>query len=385
MKKGLVVFVALLLTMCFIAGCASAPAAGSGTASKTPSAKGENGGAEDSPAAAGGTGEKLYIGLAIRGLTNPYYVAIEAAAQKFAKYLNDNGQEAEVVTLPCDGSDDAQLSGVKDFIAAHGENSILYVDPNNAPNAVPIAEYCEENGVFWQTTWSTSDDLRLTDNNYYLFHQTLADEDSGYKIAKAMFDSFEKPGEGNVLAILGMQANSASINRKAGLDKALAETPGVKLLDTQAGDWDAQKAYTITETWLSKYDNIDGIWVANDEMALSVAELLDSKGLTGKVKVVAIDGTPDGVQAVADGKMVATVYSNPDLQAGLGCAYLYKAWNGDIKPEELTAEQRSFLTEGVLITADTVEEFQNTEFDYDYSKPEVMVYQALDIPLVEGY
>lgn len=374
MKKRILSVVLVVAMMFLFAGC---------------SAKDDNassaGGEGKQEASGGSSDETLYIGVAIRGLTNPYYVSIADAAENFAAWLEEQGQPAEVVVLSCDGSDDQQVTGAKDFIAAHGQNCILYVDPNNSPVALPIAEACEEAGVYWQTTWSTSDDLNIADYPHYLFHQTLADEDSGYKTATAMFESFDTPNEGKILAVLGLEANSASINRKAGLERALEENPGVELLESQPADWDAQKAYTIVETWLSKYSDIDGIWVANGEMALSVCELLDSKGLSGQIKVTAIDGTPDEITAVEDGKIVATVYSNPNLQAGLGCAYLYQAWSGEIKSEDLTAEQRCFLTEGVLVTADTVDEFNNMDFTYDYSNPQEIIYQPLDIPLVEGY
>lgn len=374
MKKRILSVVLVVAMMFLFVGCSSKKA---DTSSADDETKQESAG--------GSSGETLYIGMSIRGLTNPYYVSIADAAENFAAWLEEQGQPAEVVVLSCDGSDDQQVTGVKDFIAAHGENCILYVDPNNAPVALPIAEACEEAGVYWQTTWSTSDDLNIADYPHYLFHQTLADEASAYATATAMFESFDTPNEGKILAIQGMDANSASINREAGLMRALEENPGVELLESQPADWDAQKAYTIVETWLSKYDDIDGIWVANGEMALAVCELLESKGLSGEVKVTGIDGIPDEITAVEDGKITATMYSNPYLQAGLGCAYLYQAWSGNINSEDLTAEQRCFLTEGVLVTADTVEEFKNTDFNYDYSDPQVMIYQALDLPLVEGY
>ena len=342
--------------------------------------------AEDTAAAddaADAPKEKIYLGMAIRSLTNPYYIQLQEGAEMFADWLIANGQDAEVVMLVSDGSDEKQLSDINAFIAAHGENCILYVDPNNAPNAIPIAEACEDNGVYWETTWSTAEDIKIKDFEYYVFHQTLDDRGSGYAISKAMFEQFDTPGEGKVLAIQGMLANSAAINRFKGLEDALAEYPGVELLDDQAGDWDPQKAYTIAETWLSKYDDIAGIWVANDSMALAVVELLEAKGLIGDVKVVGVDGIPDAVTAIQEGKMTATVYSDPYKQGGGSLAYLYQIWMGNIAVSSLTDEQRCFLTEGVLVTADTVDAFANSTPEFDYGDPQTMIYKLWDIPAIQ--
>jgi len=240
-----------------------------------------------------------------------------------------------------------------------------------------------KNGVYWETTWSTAEDIKIKDFEYYAFHQTLDDRGSGYAISKAMFDQFDTPGEGKVLAIQGMLANSAAINRFKGLEDALAEYPGVELLDDQAGDWDPQKAYTIAETWLSKYDDIAGIWVANDSMALAVVELLEAKGLIGDVKVVGVDGIPDAVTAIQEGKMTATVYSDPYKQGGGSLAYLYQIWMGNIAVSSLTDEQRCFLTEGVLVTADTVDAFANSTPEFDYGDPQSMIYKLWDISAIQ--
>jgi ribose transport system substrate-binding protein len=404
MKKKIIAgLIAAVMSVSLLAGCggssdsstsegssaSSASEASSGSTTEASSGSSEESSAQ-SVAEATDTGvipsdETLYIGVSIRGLTNAYYNSIKEAAEDFAAWLTENGQPAEVTVLECNSSDDAQVSDATAFIAAHGQNCILYVDPNNAPVAVPIAEACEAAGVYWCTVWSSSDDLDINDYEYYVFHETLADELSGYQTATGMFEQFDTPGEGKVLAILGLEANSASINRKIGLDNALAENPGVELVEVQACDWDAQTAYNTAETWLSKYDDIDGIWCANDDMALAVCELLDSKGLAGEIKVTGVDGIPDAVTSIEEGKLTATVYSNPYLQAGLGCAYLYKAYSGQIVTTDLTAEERCFLTEGFLITPDTVDEFNSMDFTYDYSDPSIMIYEPLDLPLVANY
>ena len=323
---------------------------------------------------------KLYVGISIRSLTNPYQVTEIEGAQMFVDYLNSIGQQCELQTLVCDSSDEKQANDVKAFIAKSEGNAILYLDPNDAAITPTIADLCEDAGVYLVTVWSKPDDISPMDYTKWIAHHTPDNVKSGYDIAVAMFNSFDTPGEGKILAVQGMLGNTSASDRFAGLQKALEENPNVELLADQAGDWDTKKALGIVETWLSKYKDIDGIWCANDSMALGVVQALKSAGLDKKVKVVGVDGIDDAVNFVKTGEMVATVGSNGWLQAGYSLALAYQCWNGTIKVEDLTQDQRMFNTKGLMISADTVaayeDEYINNKPEFDFSKPFDMIYKG---------
>ncbi|GDY53790.1 hypothetical protein SVIO_044130 [Streptomyces violaceusniger] len=66
----------------------------------------------------------------------------------------------------------------------------------------------------------------------------------------------------------------------------------------------------MTTNLLQGHPGIDGIFAENDEMALGAVKALGSKA--GKsVAVVGFDGTPDGLKAVANGTLAATVAQQP--------------------------------------------------------------------------
>jgi len=137
----------------------------------------------------------------------------------------------------------------------------------------------------------------------------------------------------------------------------------------------SQTAMDITETWLIKYPDVDGIWVANDAMAVGVVEILKAKGLNGKIKVVAIDCIPAGLEAVKVGDMTATFYPYPKLMGGYGVAIPHAALAGKIDPDALTKEQSCFLTPGVLVTTENAanfeEEVMNADPEIDFENPMV--------------
>jgi ABC-type sugar transport system substrate-binding protein len=298
--------------------------------------------------------EKIYLGVAIRSLSNPYHVAVKEGAEKLAEDLKANGYDVEVNVLLCEGSDDRQVSDIKALIARGGKNTVFYVDPNNAPNSAVIADICDDAGVYWASVWNLADDTYPMDYKYWVCHNSPDDVQAGYDIAVALFRSFKTPGKGKVLAVEGMMANTASQSRVAGLKKALAEYPDVELLDQQPAEWDMKLALSTTETWLSKYSEIDGIWAADDTMALGVVTALQNAGKNGKIGVVGVAGTLEAVNAIKAGDMTATWDVNGRLQGYYDCAWPLAARLGVIDVAGLPVSDRMFLTAGSVVSASNV-------------------------------
>jgi len=314
--------------------------------------------------------EPLTIAVSMRSTASEYHMQYVAGAELFAASLPEG--TAVVQALPCEGNDDKQINDINALIAAKGDNMILFIDANNAPNITPIAEACEEAGVYWCAAWNAPEGVLPTDYKYWVHFQSCDAVDQGYQIAKALFDSMPTPGQGKICVLEGLLANNANVDRMKGLQKALAEYPGIEVLDDQAGDWETGKALTITENWIAKYgDEMEGIWCACDDMAIGVVQALKAKGMNGKVKTTGVDGTTAAIDLVKSGDLACTIMNNGWLQAGYGAAYAYAAKTGVIDTETMDDTHRMFLTSGFLVTPDTLDEYQKTFVDaapsYDYT------------------
>jgi len=169
--------------------------------------------------------EKLLVGVSVRSLGNPYHLSVTEGAQMFVDSLPEGSAELQILT--CEGSDEKQINDIKALIARGGKNTILYVDPNQSPNCAAIAQICEDAGVYWTSVWNPAEGVYPMDFDYYVMHQSPDNEQMGYDIAVELFKNLETPYKGKVLAVQGMLANLAAIGRFKGLQKALAEYPGV--------------------------------------------------------------------------------------------------------------------------------------------------------------
>lgn len=314
--------------------------------------------------------EPLTIAVSMRSTASEYHMQYVAGAELFAASLPEG--TAVVQALPCEGNDDKQINDINALIAAKGDNMILFVDANNAPNIVPIAEACEEAGVYWSAAWNAPEGVLPTDYDHWVTFQSCDAVEQGYLIAKTLFESFPTPGQGKICVLEGLLANNANTDRMKGLKKALDEYPGIEVLDDQAGDWETGKALTITENWIAKYgEEMTGIWCACDDMAIGVVQALKAKGLNGKIKTTGVDGTSAAIALVESGDLACTIMNNGWLQAGYGAAYAYAAKTGVIKTSEMDNTHRMFLTSGFLVTPDTMDEYRKTFVEnapaYDYN------------------
>jgi ribose transport system substrate-binding protein len=113
--------------------------------------------------------------------------------------------------------------------------------------------------------------------------------------------------------------------------------------------------------WLTQYgDDIDGVWAANDDMALGALEALRADGRAGKVPVTGIDGTQLAVEAVMAGEMAGTVAWDPYWQGGMGLSIGYHAKTGGFDPATQPKDHREFYGKGVIITSENAKEYYET-------------------------
>ena len=114
-------------------------------------------------------------------------------------------------------------------------------------------------------------------------------------------------GKGRFVELLGKESDTNAGVRSKGYNDVLTQYPDLKKVAKQSANWDQQEAFTKMETIIQRNRNIDGVIAGNDTMALGAVAALKSAGLTGKVKVVGFDGSPDAVSAIKKGQMDATV------------------------------------------------------------------------------
>jgi len=137
-----------------------------------------------------------------------------------------------------------------------------------------------------------------------------------YKVGRATAEALMKTlgGKGNVVIIEGVKGSISNQDRTRGLTDVVKEHPNVKLLATQAGNFQRLNALQVMENLMQSFPQIDGVMAANDAMAIGAIEALDAANR--KSIVVGINGTKEAVEGVKAGKLLASGQADPFMQ---GC------------------------------------------------------------------
>ncbi|MCF7548614.1 sugar ABC transporter substrate-binding protein [Pseudonocardia sp. WMMC193] len=288
----------------------------------------------------------------VRSLTNPYEAAWVAGSQAYADSLG-----IELKTIVYNGDSQQALSQLQSVLAG-GKKVLLNINPNTTADTPAIVEAVKNAGGFVVTQWSKPDDLNPWDvGDNWVAYVSYDGLQQGRETGAALAQSLN--GRGGVIALQGLLANDISKSRFAGFQEGLSATPGVTVLDQQPADFDRNKAYSTTKTLLNKYgDEVKGVWAATDSMALGALQAVTEAGKAGQIKIASsADSTPEGLQAIQRGDMVATYSTDPYYNGAMGLALAYQAATGKVQVGTLPHSDRSFYVQQFLVTKENVDRF----------------------------
>ncbi|MCK6189416.1 MULTISPECIES: substrate-binding domain-containing protein [unclassified Pseudomonas] len=122
--------------------------------------------------------------------------------------------------------------------------------------------------------------------------------------------------KGNVVILVGDPANASSLMRTEDVEKVVAKYPDMKVVQKKVGNWERSQAATIVIDWVKQGVDFSIIAANNDEMAIGAIMGLEKAGKQAKdYWVGGIDGTPDGLKLMAEGKMAVSVFQDAAGQA----------------------------------------------------------------------
>ena len=128
--------------------------------------------------------EEPTLVTSIRSLSNPYHSVWAKGGDAFADSVG-LGDHHEVQTT--EGDSQKGIAAINAVLASSGPNTIINVDPNSSPDAVPIVEAVEEAGAWVVTHWNKPDDLHPRDFEHYVAHISYDGVDAGYNTANELF------------------------------------------------------------------------------------------------------------------------------------------------------------------------------------------------------
>jgi len=312
-KVGVIGFVLILAFT--ISGC--------GQATPTTSPTGS------SPSASPSESKAIKL-FAVAPFEDQYFTTWLDGAKAAAKLLG-----ADISTATA-GWDPAKQDSLIQSAVAAGANGIL-VARVDLDAFVPLATELSEKGIAIVTTDGP------VHYGPRIAHFAADDMELGRELAKALIEGLEKSGKPkpwNVVGFAGLPGTYAGLTRIEGALSVLnpmISSGDVVLLTTEIANFDRQLGMQKMEALLGKYSKVDGVFAANDDMAIGAMKACEAAGLVpGKDTIfVGIDVIPDAQTAINEGKMYASISQAPYLEGYWGVTTLYAYLKYGCKPDSV--------------------------------------------------
>ena len=273
---------------------------------------------------------------------------LEACAKE---YEQETGTKVRLDIQDAKGSQYTQNDQVERFISLECDAlCINLVDRTAATNIIDRAMEGNVPVVFFNRQ-PVEEDMNRWDELYYVAAGARESAVLQGRIVADRYrrdpDSLDLNGDGVVSYVLleGESSHQDSLIRTEWSIRTLKDA-GVPIERITGGiaNWERSQASALMEQWLLEYpDAIELVISNNDDMALGAIDAMERAWVSG-IKVVGIDGTTPGLQAVEDGKMMGTVSSDKEAYAKAIFEIAAAKALGEERPENIVLEDGKYYS-----------------------------------------
>jgi ribose transport system substrate-binding protein len=265
-------------------------------------------------------GEKsktLDITLVTKALDSEWWQRVKTGADESA--AASPGVRLAVLAPEREVNIDQQVSILEDQITKHV--SALAVAPAGVSEIMPVLEKAKAAGI---PVVIMDTDIDWPGKVAYVgADNKRAGKLAGDYIVKLL------DGKGKVAVIRGILGVATHEDRLAGFKDAAAAAPGIALVAVQPANSERALGMTVMENLLTTHPDLRAVFATNDQMALGAVEAIAARNLTGKVVVVGVDATNEGVRAIQAGRLAGDVALHPEALGGKAVEAAVRAAKGE--------------------------------------------------------
>ena len=256
----------------------------------------------------------LRVGVAVYKGTDTYISNMTQAMElSAAAWEETSGGRVQVVVADAQENQNTQNEQIDRFLSlGYDVLCVNLVDRTDAARVIGKAREADVPVVFFNRE-PVQEDLESWEKVYYVGSDA---RQSAQLQAEIVLELWEKDpaaldlnGDGILqYAMLEGESRHQDAMIRTEVSVQTLRDAGVPLERVESGiaNGERSQADALTESWLLKRSDIELILCNNDDMALGAADAVARLGLELR-NIVGIDGTPQGLEAVEDGKLLGTV------------------------------------------------------------------------------
>ncbi|MDQ7825784.1 MAG: sugar ABC transporter substrate-binding protein [Candidatus Eremiobacteraeota bacterium] len=279
----------------------------------------------------GGTAREVSIAVMFRVQYNPYFKIMEQGIRETAQK-----HKAKVIILETEEYRDHEKELVFKRLVDYKIKALLVV-PENRDRAkkylIPIILQANRLKIPVVFIHGLMEDELIKESGAKVETVVSCDNSKGGGLA-ADYIAKNIGARGKVLMLEGDSASLSSKLRGGGFMDALAKYPGIELLTAPHAKWQRDNAFQVTRDVIKNNTDIAAVFAYNDLMILGASDAVQFSRIKRPV-MVGFDGTEEGIKAIKEDRIDATVDQSPYEIGQIGVESVLKVLKGEKVPPRI--------------------------------------------------
>jgi ribose transport system substrate-binding protein len=242
-------------------------------------------------------------------MNSAFFTTVLQGARRAAKVYGVNltfvGANLDVAT---------QIKQVDDFIQKHV--NVLVVQPADSTAIVPAVTDANKAGI---PVISSGDKALGGKLKAFIGFNNIQ---SGVIAAHFMCQQLHRKGD--VVDLQGRLGTTTGREKEEGFRQGLKSCPAVRVVAAQPANFVRATAVSVMENIIQAQPVINGVYAANDDMALGGLQALKAAHRNKGVVIVGNDGIADAIAAIRRGDMAGTIATPPYRQGFISVEAAYR-------------------------------------------------------------
>lgn len=269
--------------------------------------------------------KKITIGLSMNTLNNPFFVTVVEGARAKAKEMN-----IHLVVTDAQNDPGKEITNIENLILQNVD--VLILDPSDSDAIVPSVEAANDAGIPVVTI------DRKSNGGQVITHIGFDAIKSGRIAGQFLVDTLG--GSGKIVELVGIMGTSVAQDRSKGFNEIMKKNPQMKIVARQTANFDRGQAMSVMEDILQAQPKIDGIYAANDEMAMGALAAIEAAGRLDEIVLIGCDAIDPAMEAIRTGKMEATIAEPPFFLGKAAIETAVGVYNGQSYEKEVVLENK---------------------------------------------
>jgi ribose transport system substrate-binding protein len=246
------------------------------------------------------TNRKLAVGLVPVTMNTAYTMTINGAKEEIKKL--GNKMELIVQAPSSNTSTITEQGNILEGLIQKKVDAIALATESDTSMLPYLREAAKANIPVFLFNMSTIDKKDI----YYVSSIGYDQYKAGYEIGKWVAANYKK----GKIGVLEGYPGVVNTQRMDGFKKAIAKNNRLKIVASQVANWTRESGQKVTEGILTAHPEISILYGPYDEMVLGGLVVVKERNLLNQIHVVGFGCTKDGVNAIKNGQMAATINVN---------------------------------------------------------------------------